>query len=105
MTVGTTMVDGTLYYSETYENSGVTGTVKYVYCFDAGDLEGNHLRYVLADASVLLPSDGIRKESMKIKVFEDTSEVDYEALRIPEGYRIATGNEEVDTTPKDNYPN
>ena len=104
MTVGTTMVDGTLYYSETYEYSGVTGSAKYVYCFDTGDVEGKYLRYILEEAPVLT-SSGVQKVNVKIKISENTENVDFDALRIPEGYCLIVNNEAKGTTPKDTYPN
>lgn len=104
MTVGTTMVDGTLYYSETYEESAGGASRKFVYCFDAGDLEGRNLRYILEEGSYMGTS-GLQKATMKLKILENTETVDYDALRVPEGYGLMVDDKEEGTTPKDNYPN
>lgn len=104
MTVGTTMVDGTLYYSETYEESVGGASRKFVYCFDAGDLEGRNLRYVLEEGAYMGTS-GLQKATVKMKILENAETVDYDALRVPEGYDLMVDDEEKGTTPKDNYPN
>lgn len=104
MTVGTTMVDGTLYYSETYEESVGGASRKFVYCFDAGDLEGRNLRYVLEEGAYMGTS-GLQKATVKMKILENAETVDYDALRVPEGYDLLVDDEEKGTTPKDNYPN
>lgn len=104
MTVGTTSVNGTVYYSETYEESVGGASRKFVYCFDAGDLEGRNLRYVLEEGSYMGTS-GLQKATVKMKILENTETVDYDALRVPEGYGLMVDDEEEGKTPKDNYPN
>lgn len=110
VTVGTTMVDGTLYYSETYGPESGIGT-KWTYCFDAGDVEGNNLRYAIMESSWQMA--GMTDEKVKIKIIENTTNVDYKLLQVPEGYEIVIHKEDngtwwertKETTPKDNYPN
>ncbi len=90
MTVGTTSVNGTVYYSETYEESVGGASRKFVYCFDAGDLEGRNLWYVLEEGSYMGTS-GLQKATMKLKILENTETVDYDALRVPESAKLLSG--------------
>ena len=103
MTVGTCMVDGVLYYSETYYDLPSKGTS--VYCFDMNDLEGTQLRYVLEQ----FENVGETTTTRKIKYVTDTTQINYSDLQIPEGRYLINDNNRNQSpderTPKDNYPN
>ena len=102
MTVGTCMVDGVLYYSETYYDLPSKGTS--VYCFDMNDLEGTHLRYVLEQ----FENVGETTTTRKRKYVTDTTKINYADLQIPEGRYLINENDRNqpdEKTPKDNYPN
>ena len=102
MTVGTCMVDGVLYYSETYYDLPSKGTS--VYCFDMNDLEGTQLRYVLEQ----FENVGETTTTIKRKYVTDTTKINYADLQIPEGRYLANVNDRNqpdEKTPKDNYPN
>ena len=97
MTVGTYNVDGTLYYSETYD---IMGIAKVIYCFDMSDLEGNYLRYVVRQSPTVLT---------KTKYVTDTTKINYSDLQVPEGHYLDDRDVPSPSigikTPKDNYPN
>ena len=102
MTVGTCMVDGVLYYSETYYDLPSKGTR--VYCFDMNDLEGTQLRYVLEQ----FENVGETTTTRKRKYVTDTTKINYADLQIPEGRYLINENDRNqpdEKTPKDNYPN
>ena len=102
MTVGTCMVDGVLYYSETYYDLPSKGTS--VYCFDMNDLEGTQLRYVLEQ----FENVGETTTTRKRKYVTDTTKINYADLQIPEGRYLINENKRnppEEKTPKDNYPN
>ena len=102
MTVGTCMVDGVLYYSETYYDLPSKGTR--VYCFDMNDLEGNQLRYVFEQFENVSAIT-----TRKTKYVTDTTKINYADLQIPEGRYLINENDRNqppdERTPKDNYPN
>ena len=100
MIVGTREVDGKWYYTETFVDE--VGQSQKTFCFEKGDTEGRHLKYILYETTA-----GTKKEVGRVVILEDTQQVNQAELRIPEGWPLVDypTMKQIGTTPKDNYPN